>query len=364
MFGRLFGGGSSQPAVPAPGGGGNTASSATINAMQNLGEREEQLEKKKLLLERKINDEMDKAREFTKQKKKSQALMCLKKKKMYEQQLERLDALVSRPSSGGQHRGWVALAWGRLREVVARKAPGGAARDRAGAAAAAPQPPGVPLQRVAVMEQKHMLEEQQTTLGVLSSMQAAAKAQKKTMQARAASAAAAGRSSVEYWGRRGWQRRRRSRSGFGALLFGSGRAWVGKGSSVPSGRFPPLPPSQRAAALAAWGAEMKIENIDNTLEEIQEVGDQMRAINEAVAQPVGLMGDLDDDELLNELADLEQEEVDKELLQPAPVPTHRVPASAAAAAAGLPNAPTGAAKPKQKTQEELELEALQAEMAL
>jgi hypothetical protein len=104
------------------------------------------------------------------------------------------------------------------------------------------------------MEQKHMLEEQQTTLGVLSSMQAAAKAQKKTMQARAASAAAAGRSSVEYWGRRGWQRRRRSRSGFGALLFGSGRAWVGKGSSVPSGRFPPLPPSQRAAALAAWGA--------------------------------------------------------------------------------------------------------------
>jgi hypothetical protein len=43
---------------------------------------------------------MDKAREFTKQKKKSQALMCLKKKKMYEQQLERLDALVSRCGDG------------------------------------------------------------------------------------------------------------------------------------------------------------------------------------------------------------------------------------------------------------------------
>jgi hypothetical protein len=39
---------------------------------------------------------MEKAREFTRQKKKSQALMCLKKKKMYEQQLERIDALVSR----------------------------------------------------------------------------------------------------------------------------------------------------------------------------------------------------------------------------------------------------------------------------
>jgi charged multivesicular body protein 4 len=71
---------------------------------------------------------MEKAREFTRQKKKSQALMCLKKKKMYEQQLERLDALVSR-----------------------------------------------------VMEQKNMLEEQQTTLGVLSDMAQAAKAQKKTM---------------------------------------------------------------------------------------------------------------------------------------------------------------------------------------
>jgi len=39
---------------------------------------------------------MEKAREFTRQKKKSQALMCLKKKKMFEQQLERMDALISR----------------------------------------------------------------------------------------------------------------------------------------------------------------------------------------------------------------------------------------------------------------------------
>ncbi|KAI8472801.1 MAG: component of the ESCRT-III complex [Monoraphidium minutum] len=233
FVGKLFG--QKQPTVPTPSGGGNSGSSATINAMQNLSEREEQLDKKKMLLERKINEEMEKARTFTREKKKSQALMCLKKKKMYEQQLERLDALVSR-----------------------------------------------------VMEQKHMLEEQQTTLGVLSSMQAAAKAQKKTMQ------------------------------------------------------------------------EMKIENIDNTLEEIQEVGDQMRAINEAVAQPVGLMGEMDDEDLLGELADLEQEELDSELLQPAPVPTQRVPASGQA----LPSAPTAAAKAKAKTQEELELEALQAEMAL
>ncbi|KAI8475511.1 MAG: component of the ESCRT-III complex [Monoraphidium minutum] len=233
MFSRLFGGGNKAPTVPQP--NKNSASAATIDAMQSLSEREEQLEKKKLLLERKINDEMDRARAFTREKKKSQALMCLKKKKMYEQQLERLDALVSR-----------------------------------------------------VIEQKHMLEEQQTTLGVLSDMAAATKAQKKTM------------------------------------------------------------------------SEMKIENIDNTLEEIQEVGEQMRAINEAVAQPVGLFQDMDEDALLGELAELEQEELDSQLLEPAAVPTTKAPAAGQA----LPSVPTTAAKAKSKTQEELELEALQSEMAL
>jgi DNA repair exonuclease SbcCD ATPase subunit len=125
MFKKLFGGPQKAPGAP----GSSQAANQTINAMQSLAEREEQLEKKKLLLEKRINDEMEKAREFTRQKKKSQALMCLKKKKMFEQQLERMDALISR-----------------------------------------------------VMEQRSMLEEQQTTIGVLASMQDAAKAQKKTMQ--------------------------------------------------------------------------------------------------------------------------------------------------------------------------------------
>lgn len=127
MFKKLFGAKPQAPGVP----GGSTAANQTINAMQSLQEREEQLEKKKLLLEKRIHDEMEKAREFTRQKKKSQALMCLKKKKMFETQLERMDALISR-----------------------------------------------------VLEQRNMLEEQQTTIGVLGAMQDAAKAQKKTMQVR------------------------------------------------------------------------------------------------------------------------------------------------------------------------------------
>ncbi|KAF6258428.1 component of the ESCRT-III complex [Scenedesmus sp. NREL 46B-D3] len=230
MFKKLFGGPQKAPGAP----GTSQAANQTINAMQSLAEREEQLEKKKLLLEKRMNDEMEKAREFTRQKKKSQALMCLKKKKMFEQQLERMDALISR-----------------------------------------------------VMEQRSMLEEQQTTIGVLSSMQDAAKAQKKTMQ------------------------------------------------------------------------EMKIENIDSTLEEIQEVGEQMRVINEAISQPVGGFADMEMDDLEAELAELEAEELDTQLLEPAPVPAAKAPGQA------LPSVPAGkvAAAP-QKTPEELELEALQAEMAL
>ncbi|KAF8058880.1 VPS32.1 [Scenedesmus sp. PABB004] len=230
MFKKLFGAGGGPKAAP----GASSAANQTINAMQSLAEREEQLEKKKLLLEKRIGDEMEKAREFTRQKKKSQALMCLKKKKMFEQQLERMDALISR-----------------------------------------------------VLEQRNMLEEQQTTIGVLGAMQDAAKAQKKTMQ------------------------------------------------------------------------EMKIENIDTTLEEIQEVGEQMRVINEAISQPVGGFADMEMDDLEAELAELEAEELDNQLLEPAPVPAGKAPAQ------GLPSVPAGkvAARPA-KTAEELELEALQAEMAL
>jgi charged multivesicular body protein 4/18S rRNA (guanine1575-N7)-methyltransferase len=48
------------------------------------------------------------------------------------------------------------------------------------------------------------------------------------------------------------------------------------------------------------------------------------------------------------------------LLEPAPVPATKAPS----AGEKLPNAPTGVAKSKQKTQEELELEALQQELAI
>ena len=68
MFKRVFGGGN-------PSGTPNAATTEkTISAIQNLNEREEQLDKKKTLLEKKILDELEKAKEFTRAKKKPQVV--------------------------------------------------------------------------------------------------------------------------------------------------------------------------------------------------------------------------------------------------------------------------------------------------
>jgi hypothetical protein len=236
MLKRLFGGAGPAASTSAPAGGGG-AVNLTINALQTLAEREEQLDKRKALLEKKINDELEKAKEFTRQKKKNQALMCLKKKKMYEQQLEQLDQLQMR-----------------------------------------------------VSEQRLMLENQRANTDVLAAMQ------------------------------------------------------------------------QAAAAANANMKESKIENVDKILDEIQESNDQLRQVQEALAAPLGVAADLDEDELLGELEDLEAEELDKQLMEPAQVPATKLPQAAAA----LPSVPATKvpAAQKAKTPEELELEALQAEMAL
>ncbi|KAG1673880.1 hypothetical protein FOA52_012905 [Chlamydomonas sp. UWO 241] len=102
--------------------------------------------------------------------------------------------------------------------------------------------------------------------------------------------------------------------------------------------------------------EMNIDKVDEVLDEINETNEQMQQINEVFANPTGLGAMLDEDELLGELEELEALDLDAELLEPAPVPKTKVEGGK------MPSAPT-AAVPK-KTAEELELEALQAEMAM
>lgn len=60
------------------------------------------------------------------------------------------------------------------------------------------------------------------------------------------------------------------------------------------------------------------------LDEINEVSDQMRQIQDVFQAPLGMGADMDEDELLGELEELEASELDKELLEPAPVPATRV----------------------------------------
>lgn len=228
MFKKLFGGRPAGASGSAPSGGSKVADQ-TISSLTQLTEREEQLEKRKALVEKRIADEIQKAKKFTSEKKKAQALMCLKKKKMYEQEMMNVENLIIRLS-----------------------------------------------------EQRIMLENQKTMVDVVSTMKNAAQAQKATMK------------------------------------------------------------------------DMNVENVDEILEVINEQTDEYKAVQEALSAPAGIAGDLDDDELLAELDELEQEELDAELLQPAPVP---------ATPTVLPSVPAQPVK-AQKTQEELELEALEAEMVV
>lgn len=129
MFKKIFGGGKPKEAgTPPPVSQGATAANQTINTIQRLTETEEQLEKRKALLEKRVEAELNKAREFTKQQKKPQALQCLKKKKLLETQVQQLDNMIMR-----------------------------------------------------VIEQRNMLEGQRTTVEVLSSMHAAAQTAKTNM---------------------------------------------------------------------------------------------------------------------------------------------------------------------------------------
>ena len=103
------------------------------------------------------------------------------------------------------------------------------------------------------------------------------------------------------------------------------------------------------------------------LDEINEQTDQMQQIQDAMGQPIGAAADLDEDALMQELEDLESEQLDTELLAPAPAPSGKV--AAKAGKDELPSVPAGKAKPAPakarpaKTAEEDELAALEAEMA-
>ncbi|GJT65777.1 vacuolar protein sorting-associated protein 32 homolog 2 [Tanacetum coccineum] len=100
-----------------------------------------------------------------------------------------------------------------------------------------------------------------------------------------------------------------------------------------------------------------IDDVDKTMDEINEQSENMKQIQDAMAAPMGLAADFDEDELEAELEELEGAELEEQLLRPTTTaPTAPVPVPA-------PQQQTRPA-PQQNTAEDEELAALQAEMAL
>eukprot|EP01132_Coremiostelium_polycephalum_P009257 gene9257-11343_t len=75
-----------------------------------------------------------------------------------------------------------------------------------------------------------------------------------------------------------------------------------------------------AQTLKSLHGEMTVEKVDDTFEEIQTQMDVHEEISRAISQPIGTQLD-DEDDLLRELAQLEQEDLDAQLLTIKPLPT-------------------------------------------
>ena len=123
-----------------------------------------------------------------------------------------------------------------------------------------------------------------------------------------------------------------------------------------------------AQAMKKLQKETNIEDVDKTMEEITEQTENLRQINDALGQPIGFAAEIDEDDLDAELQELEAEELDRQLMEPAVPPSavgsNKVYQEEDLSSLDLPTVPTGSAVRPTTTTEDEELEALQAEMAL
>lgn len=218
MFSRLFGAKSKE----------EITAGSTLSTLDKLNETLEMLEKKEQVLLKKAASEVERAKEFTRAKNKRAAIQCLKRKRLYEQQVEQLGNFQLR-----------------------------------------------------IHDQMIMLEGAKATTETVDALRSGAKAMKAMQKA------------------------------------------------------------------------TNIDDVDKTMDEINEQTDNLRQIQEALATPLGAAADFDEDELEAELEELEGAELEEELLQPAISAPNHVPGKQPARPA-----------PQKSTAEEDELAALQAEMAI
>merc|ERR1712176_654396 len=116
-----------------------------------------------------------------------------------------------------------------------------------------------------------------------------------------------------------------------------------------------------ANAMKATVKEADLDKADELMEDINEVMDQVTEMNEAMSQPLGQI--MDDDELEDELAALEEMEADELLNDLQEAPQQNNGNYDSNIENNLPSAPTGKIKPKEQQDEEDELAELEAMMA-
>eukprot|EP00252_Welwitschia_mirabilis_P009757 TRINITY_DN2261_c0_g1_i1.p1 TRINITY_DN2261_c0_g1~~TRINITY_DN2261_c0_g1_i1.p1 ORF type:complete len:224 (+),score=85.67 TRINITY_DN2261_c0_g1_i1:241-912(+) len=208
---------------------------SALSTLDRLNETLEMLEKKEKVLQKKISVEVEKAKQFTRQKNKKAAIQCLKRKRLYESQVEQLGNFQLR-----------------------------------------------------IHDQMIMLEGAKATTETVDALRTGATAMKNIQK------------------------------------------------------------------------KMNIDDIDKTMDQVNEHTENLKQIQEALATPIGAAADIDEDELEAELEELEGEDLEEQLLQPANMaPSANTPAS-------VPQKPVSAPpqRPSQaRNEEEDELAALQAEMA-
>lgn len=85
--------------------------------------------------------------------------------------------------------------------------------------------------------------------------------------------------------------------------------------------------SHAAKAFKSANLELDIDKVQDLKDEIQEQQDLANEISSVISSPIGYGDQIDDDELMKELEELEQENLDKELLEiPSTTPLPDVPA--------------------------------------
>jgi len=116
---------------------------------------------------------------------------------------------------------------------------------------------------------------------------------------------------------------------------------------------------QGAQALRDIHGNLTIDKVDSTMDQIREQMELTEEISQAISNPLNIGIDLDDDELKDELAELEQEELNDRLMG-----ADRAPVHTPAVTTGPSTVSAGRSKPEEEDAEERELRELQAALAM